>query len=207
MDLPLPTLPPAGLAPAMTAAMTMAEQALLRAAVAGRRAGLEFGCGGSTGLLLGAGLPRLLSVDSDRAWLEKVQAYPACAPAAAEGRLRLLHVDIGPTGPWGWPAEPAAMPRWPAYWRDPWEAAGPVDCVLVDGRFRVACALAGLPRLEAGAVLLVHDFWARAGYRAPLLRHFEMLGSAGTLVLLAPRRPVDAAALAVDLAAHAFDPG
>ena len=99
------------------------------------------------------------------------------------------------------------MPRWPAYWRDPWEAAGPVDLVLVDGRFRVACALAGLSRLDPDAVLLVHDFWDRASYRAPLLRHFDMLGSAGTLVLLGPRRPVDAAALAVDLAAHAFDPG
>lgn len=207
MDLPLPTSPPAGLAPAMAPAMTMAEQALLRAAAAGRQAGLEFGCGGSTGLLLAAGLPRLLSADSDRAWLEKVLADPACAPAAAAGRLRLLHVDIGPTGPWGWPAEAGAMPRWPAYWRDPWEAAGPVDCVLVDGRFRVACALAGLPRLAADAVLLVHDFWSRASYRAPLLRHFELLGSAGTLALLGPRRPVDAAALAVDLAAHGFDPG
>lgn len=193
--------------PGLVPAMTGAEQALLRAAVAGRRAGLEFGCGGSTGLLLQAGLPRLLSADSDLSWLAQVQADPPCAPAVAAGRLRLLHVDIGPTGPWGWPTDPAAMPRWPAYWRDPWEPAGPVDLVLVDGRFRVACALAGLPRLGADAVLLVHDFWDRASYRPPLLRHFEMLGSAGTLVLLAPRQPVDAAALAVDLAAHGFDPG
>ena len=98
------------------------------------------------------------------------------------------------------------MPRWPAYWRDPWDAAGEVDLVLVDGRFRVACALAGLPRLAADARLLVHDFWPRPAYRAPLLRHFEVAGSAGTLVMLTPRRPLDAAMLAVDLAAHAFDP-
>ena len=99
------------------------------------------------------------------------------------------------------------MPRWPAYWRDPWEAAGAVDLVLVDGRFRVACALAGVPRLGADAVLLVHDFWQRASYQPPVLRHFDLLGSAGTLVLLAPRLPIDVAALAVDLAAHGFDPG
>ena len=61
-----------------------------------------------------------------------------------------------------------------------------------------------MPRLDADAVLLVHDFWHRASYRRPLLRHFDLLGSAGTLVLLAPRRPIDAAALAVDLAAHAL---
>ncbi|WP_052214746.1 class I SAM-dependent methyltransferase [Belnapia sp. F-4-1] len=192
---------PDGLHPAMTAA----EQALLAAAVADRCCGLEFGCGGSTGLLLAAGLPRLLSVDSDRAWLERVAA--ANAPAIAAGRLRLLHVDIGPTGPWGYPAEAASLPRWPAYWRDPWEAAGEVDAVLVDGRFRVACALAGLPRLAPGALVIVHDFWSRAAYRAPLLRHFSLDGSAGTLALLRPKPGLDPATLAVDIAAHAFEPG
>ncbi len=193
-------IPETGLQPAMTAA----EQALL-AAVADRRAGLEFGCGGSTGLLLAAGLLRLLSIDSDRAWLERVAA--ANAAAMAEGRLRLLHVDIGPTGPWGFPGDAASLPRWPAYWRDPWEAAGEVDCVLVDGRFRVACALAGLPRLAPGALVLVHDFWSRAAYRGPLLRHYELAGSAGTLALLTPRPAPGPAMLAIDLAAHAFDPG
>ncbi len=194
-------IPETGLHPAMSAA----EQALLAAAVADRRAGLEFGCGGSTGLLLAAGLPRLLSVDSDRAWLERVAgANPA---AMAEGRLRLLHVDLGPTGPWGYPEDAASMPRWPAYWRDPWDAAGEVDCVLVDGRFRIACALAGLPRLAPGALVLVHDFWSRAAYRPPLLRHYDLAGSAGTLALLTPKPAPDAAMLSIDLIAHAFDPG
>ncbi|MBL6454518.1 hypothetical protein JMJ55_04225 [Belnapia sp. T6] len=187
-------------------AMTPAEQALLAAAAADRRAGLEFGCGGSTGLLLRAGLPRLLSVDSDRAWLERLGQDAACAEALTAGRLRLLHVDIGPTGAWGWPADASHLPRWPAYWRDPWDAAGEVDLVLVDGRFRVAAALAGAPRLAPGAALLVHDFWPRVAYHAPLLRHYDLAGSAGTLALLAPRRPLDAAMLAADLAAHGFDP-
>ena len=39
-----------------------------------------------------------------------------------------------------------------------------------------------------------------------MLRHYDLAGSAGSLALLEPRRPVDAAMLAVDLAAHAFDP-
>ena len=110
---------------------------------------------------------------------------------------------------WGWPADPATLPRWPDYWRDPWEAlvrGAPFDLVLVDGRFRVACALHGAALLAPGGHLLVHDFWPRAAYQGPLLRHFEVVGSAGTLALLTPRHPADAAMLAVDLAAHAFDP-
>jgi hypothetical protein len=186
--------------------MTGAEQELLRAALVGRRAGLEFGCGGSTGLMLEAGLPRLLSADTDAAWLARVATDPRCGPAHGEGRLRLLHVDLGAVGAWGWPVDSASLAHWPSYWRDPWEAAGEVDLVLIDGRFRAACALYGAPRLAPGAMLLVHDFWPRAAYRSPLLRHFDLLGSAGTLALFAPRRPLDAALLAADLAAHGFDP-
>lgn len=186
--------------------MTRAERALLAAAAAGRKAGLEFGCGGSTGLLLAAGLPRLLSADSDAGWLARVGTDPGCALARATGALRLLHIDIGPTAAWGWPADAAALHRWPAYWRDPWDAAGPVDLVLVDGRFRIAAALCGLPRLGPDALVLVHDFWPRAAYRPPLLRHYALVGTAGTLAMLAPKQPVDPAALAADLAAHGFDP-
>ena len=83
---------------------------------------------------------------------------------------------------------------------------GEVDLVLVDGRFRVACALAGLARLAPGALVMVHDFWSRAAYRAPLLRHYDLAGSAGTLALLSPRPAPDPVMLAADLVAHAFDP-
>ena len=190
--------------------MSAAERELLAAAVEGCRSGLEFGCGGSTALMLRAGLPRLLSADSDPAWLARVGVEPSCAEALATGALRLLHVDIGPTGAWGWPEDAAGLARWPAYWRDPWEAActdgPPPDLVLVDGRFRIAAALFGLPRLAPEARLLVHDFWPREAYRPPLLRHCSVAATAGSLVMLAPNPRLDPALLAADLAAHGFDP-
>lgn len=190
----------------LTPAMTPNEAALLRAAAEGRAAGIEFGCGGSTRLLLEAGIGRLLSVDTDAGWLQRVGADADCAAAIAAHRLRLLHIDLGPVGAWGWPRDAALLPRWPAYWRDPWEAAAGADFVFVDGRFRIACALNSLPRLAPGGVLLIHDFWDRAVYQGPVLRHAEVLGSAGRLVLLAPRAPLDAALLAADLIAAAHDP-
>lgn len=204
MDLPDDSVPAGSLAPAMT----QAEQALLHAAVHDRPRMLEFGCGGSTVALVEAGIGHLLSVDSDPAWLGRVGRVPACAAAMAEGRLLLRHADIGPVGAWGRPSSPFVQPQWARYWRDPWDLMRePPDIVLVDGRFRVACALAGIPRLAGGGgLLLLHDFWHRQCYRAPVLRHYAVEGSAGSLVLLRPRMPVDAAQLAVDLAAHAFDP-
>lgn len=198
----------------LTPAMTHNEQALLLAALEGRQTGIEFGCGGSTALILSTGLRRLLSADSDLAWLRRVAVDPHCAPALATGRLRLLHVDIGPTGAWGWPQGAQHCAQWPTYWRDPWEtmgetigdAASNVDFVFVDGRFRVACALNSLPRMAPGAVLLVHDFWSRAAYRGPLLRHFEVTGSAGSLAMLSPRQQINRDLLAADLVGYAADP-
>jgi hypothetical protein len=191
---------------ALKPAMTEAEATLLRAAAAGRRSAIEFGCGGSTALLLEAGVGKLLAADTDAGWLQRVAGEPRCAKALASQRLRLLHIDLGPVSAWGWPQDAALLPRWPSYWRDPWEAAPDADFVFVDGRFRVACALNSLPRLAAEGVILIHDFWDRAAYQGPLLRHCEVLGSVARLAMLAPRRPLDAALLAADLAAHAQDP-
>jgi hypothetical protein len=191
--------------PGLTPAMTAAEQALLRAAAAGRMAGLEFGCGGSTGVLLESGIRRLTSVESDAAWIGRVGSDPRCAAALREGRLRLLHADLGATTHWGWPSELDCLPRWPCYWRDAWDRTDPVDFVLVDGRFRVACAIAAAVRVAADACVMMHDFWSRAAYRAPVLRHYDVVGSAGSLVMLRVKPVRNAAMLAVDLAAHAFD--
>ena len=53
-----------------------------------------------------------------------------------------------------------------------------VDLVLVDGRERIACALASAKILKPGGLLMIHDFWGRSRYRAKLpllLEKFEYL--------------------------------
>ena len=45
------------------------------------------------------------------------------------------------------------------------------DAALVDGRFRVACALKLLPFLTQDSVLFMHDFWRRPMYHAVLDFH------------------------------------
>lgn len=162
----------------MPAAMTPGEQALLYAAAAGATRMLEFGCGGSTALLLRANTGALLSVDSDAAWLARV------ATQHANPRLVQHHADIGRTGEWGWPVESCEpLTAW-RYWGAPWVAMPQADFVLVDGRFRIACALAAHGR---AAMVAVHDFWPRRAYQDALAPFFEVVGSAGTLALLEPR--------------------
>jgi len=181
----------------LTAAMTAAEQALLRAAAAGAGRMLEFGCGGSTALLLAASPGRLLSVDSDAAWLARV------ARENPTERLVQHHADLGPCGQWGWPLQAPAPPVAWRYWGAPWVAMPQADFVLVDGRYRIACALAAHGRLAPGGHLAVHDFWPRPAYGEALAGFFEVVGSAGTLALLRPR---PAAGLAEALRLCAADP-
>ncbi len=189
---------PAALAPAMSDA----EQALLRAAATGATAMLEFGCGGSTGLLLEVG-ERLLSLDSDAAWLARVAA--SLPGAVSAGRLLQHHADIGPLGDWGWPLRPPTALDGLAYWAAPWSVMPAPDFVLVDGRFRIACALAAHARLAPGGLLAIHDFWNRRVYQDGLAGFYEAVGSADTMALLQPRA-VAPEQLAAALERHAADP-
>jgi hypothetical protein len=104
---------------------------------------LEYGSGGST--LLAARLKvRSVSVESDRYFARAVER---ALPAEADDRM--IFVDIGITQHWGAPLftrrTPNRIERWARYPKAPFDGAiGEQefpDLVLVDGRFRVACAL------------------------------------------------------------------
>lgn len=178
--------PPSSIAE-LQPAMSPAEQQLLRDTAAGVEAAVEFGCGGSTLLLLEELNGPLVSVESDPQWLGRLSVEPACLEAAATGRWRGLHADLGPVGTWGWPRDPARFADGRVYWDAPWLLCPAPGFVLVDGRFRVACALAALARLAPGGVVALHDFWGREHYRV-LLEFADLVGTATNLVLLA-RRP------------------
>jgi hypothetical protein len=70
-------------------------------------------------------------------------------------------------------------------------STGAFTVVLVDGRFRVACALKALWHLDhARGVLLVHDWVARGPqYHAPILKRYSLLAVVDRLAVLAPSSP------------------
>lgn len=191
--------------------MSDAELGLLRAVGSHRRFIVEFGCGGSTAEWLRRGIDRVVSVESDPAWVAELHDHPDLADAVASGRLTLIHADVGPTGPWGTPQSQAHMARWPAYWSAVWEspavveAGRPADLVFVDGRFRVACALNAALHVEHGAAIVVHDFWNRHHYHG-LLKHLDVVAGADSLAVLQRRADFTPARVVDDLARHALDP-
>ena len=175
--------------------MTDAEIGVLRECLSKATSLVEFGSGGSTQLAAQSpSLRRIWSVESDPAWIVKLRGLPDVSHAEGAGRLRFVHADIGRTGEYGMPLDASAQARWPAYyeavWTDP--ATVEADIVLVDGRFRVACALEALARCRPHTILLFHDFWNRTPYH-PVLAFTDWLGSCDSLAILRRKAVIDPA--------------
>lgn len=74
------------------------------------------------------------------------------------------HVDLGPVKEWGYPATEEYRDRWPQYPAALQLCEFAPDLVLIDGRFRVACAAQAWKLMSPEARLVVHDYRSRPGY-------------------------------------------
>ena len=59
-----------------------------------------------------------------------------------------------------------------------------LDVALVDGRFRLQCALRLLPHLGPDSILLLHDFWGRQRAYEIVLEYYYVVGYARSVVAL-----------------------
>jgi hypothetical protein len=122
----------------------------------------EFGLGGSTLFAAKhANLNHITAVDSSAAWIMKVKSQALIAADIQRGRISIGHVDLGPVGPYGYPIHRnTAKER--EYSRAIIGTTRVPDVVLVDGRYRVACALrTALEAVENGwpsLILMIHDY-------------------------------------------------
>ena len=57
------------------------------------------------------------------------------------GQFSVHGVYIGELGDWGFPKDSTNISLWPSYCESIWKYGRDAELVLVDGRFRVACAL------------------------------------------------------------------
>lgn len=146
---------------------------------------VEFGAGGSTLYAVTRGVPRIVSVESNPGWIERLRSNAEIATVEKEGRLTLIHADVGLVTRYGAPADTAMSDKWPGYPLAPWESCSKPDLVLIDGRFRVACIAQAV--LHRSTLIAVHDFWTRPDYHEAL-RVLEWISSIGSLGVFRPRR-------------------
>ena len=154
---------------------------------------LEFGAGSST-LVASSLAAHLVSVESDPDFLGAVQSL--CADRGS--RMDFIHADIGLTGPWGAPFRKSRVwrqvRRWATYPLAPWNRLGSdfrADLVLVDGRFRVASALAVVARqADSQWTMLVDDYVGRPEYS--ILEEFATLQQyQGRMAVFGPMAGLD----------------
>lgn len=170
--------------------MTKPEKALFVRSLKGVKTYLEYGCGGSTQLAVRAGCRKIVSVESDKTWIGKVAQADGMAEAIADRRLILHHVDIGPVGAWGRPADDSRVRNWPRYVVDPHLKYNfSYDMIFVDGRFRQACACAAYAYMFDNAKLAVHDYTTRAKY-SDIEKFFDLEEISQTLAIFRKKEKV-----------------
>lgn len=107
--------------------------------------GFEWGSGRSTAWYA-ARLRSLTSIEHDASWYQTVSGN-----LPANAALRLIPMDPSKHNGLLHTGSDA-----PEYVRAI-DAAGPLDFVVVDGQYRLSCAVAALPTLKPGGMLLVDD--------------------------------------------------
>jgi hypothetical protein len=123
---------------------------------------VEFGSGGST-ILAASQVRILVSVESDPVFSRAV----AKRLPSTHKNVFLLCPDVGPTAEWGTPVfgrpTPSRIEKWKAYPKAPWPVLGGhiPQLVLIDGRFRSACALETLLNVDRSTTILFDDYFNR----------------------------------------------
>ncbi|MEX1012599.1 MAG: hypothetical protein WD595_06820 [Waddliaceae bacterium] len=129
---------------------------------------LEYGSGGSTYKAAEKGI-ETLSVESDKFFSSAVKRKIS----GLSHHVHLHYADIGITGPWGVPIETFATKsskkRYKDYVFSPDQYLEDTfyDTVLIDGRFRVACALYCINRAmkyHAKTLICIDDYAMREAY-------------------------------------------
>ena len=131
---------------------------------------LEFGCGDSTLYSVKRqNIKRIDSVESSEAYIdENLKIKPEVKNAITDGRLNFHIIDIGETEMWGNPINENKKHLWPNYSLSIFVQPCDYDLVLIDGRFRVSCALNTILNTSKNTIILFHDFWHRLEYHVIL---------------------------------------
>ena len=160
----------------ITIAMTDAERALFEKLLSSATSYLEFGSGGST--ILASRTPtlnRATCVESSNEYFnDQVLPDPDVQKAVESKKLEVMLVDIGPTADWGFPVDKSSRKKWVNYAESPFRNDSSYDLVLVDGRFRVACALQALFHATPDTIIAFHDYWNRHQYHV-VEQFFELV--------------------------------
>lgn len=115
----------------------------------------EFGAGGSTYVAAAMNMKKVYSCEGDLLFHNKIKNDGI--------KVEFLTVDLKTTGNLSYPGKSAAKQDIMNYIQK-YEKKMNADVILIDGRFRPACALDLFEKIRNDTVLLIHDYTVRSNY-------------------------------------------
>lgn len=169
----------------MNPAMSPGEQTLFKKYLNNATNYFEFGMGGSTVWAnTTPNIVKITCVESSAEWLTRVVNH------CKSNKITTHHIDY-PVGDLGHPLNELKKLDITEKEKDLWESYSKAinktnelyDLVLVDGRFRVACALSAYTNVHPKGFLVVHDYANRAQYHV-IEEFFSKVEEVDNLVVL-----------------------
>lgn len=152
---------------------------------------LEFGSGGSTFLALENSNTNVFSVESDQKWLDYLLSYKIINIAQRTQRLKFYPINIGEIRDWGYPINDDLKENYPNYSAEIFEKIDckSIDTCLIDGRFRVACAIQTIINCPNIKYLMIHDYTFREYYH--IIEEFlDIVDTTDTLVIFVKKSEI-----------------
>ena len=172
--------------------MTPKERILLFSYLNSSSNYFEFGAGGSTEMACSLdNIKKMVSTEGSAEFLKSLTNRSPCL----SGTKKFVpnYVDIGPVGNWTVPLDKTTKPRWKDYALSihNFKDLKP-EVVLVDGRWRAACALSTLLLANENytPTILIHDFFERLHHYKVVFKFTKMVKCADRLVALRPILPI-----------------
>jgi len=132
----------------------------------------EYGVGQSTIWVLENTECIIISVDTDKNWINKVSI------PKYKKRIKINWINLGDLGNWGRPKTYKYRNRFFDYIKNVWDFSIKADVILIDGRFRVACFLFSLLNAKSSSLIIFDDYITRPQYHVveEILKYDEKCG-------------------------------
>jgi hypothetical protein len=165
-------------------AMPHDETEFLRRQLRRARNYLEFGAGGSTLLAFAQGVPRVVSVESDA----RLAGYLEALAATSASSYTCTVPPMKEISAWGYPIHDGELTELGRTYAHAAIGLSDFDTVLIDGRFRVACALSVAVSVTAKTTLMIDDYGDRDHYQV-VERYLGRPRMKGRLAVFTIRKP------------------
>ncbi len=118
----------------------------------------EYGVGASTSWVLENTNSKIISVDSDKKWINTIDI------SNKGSRVKLNWINLGDLQSWGRPKSYEYRQNFIDYIGKVWNSNKKADIVLIDGRFRVACFLYSVLNAKENTFIIFDDYFNRSWY-------------------------------------------